>query len=158
MLMINVLFVCLGNLCRSPLAQGILEAKIIERQLQHEISVDSCGTASFAIGKSPDPRAISAGERAGYEISGQKARQISVEDFRKFGYIAPMDNINLMNVRTLAPKDYSGEMRLFRSFAQRGGDLQIADPYHKDQARFDAVIPELELAAEGMLEYLIQKL
>ncbi len=78
---------------------------------------------------------------------------ISPGDFERFSHIVPMDNINLLNVRALAPVDYSGEIRLFKSYCQRGGDLQIADPYHKDASRFDALIPDLERAARGLLDF-----
>jgi low molecular weight protein-tyrosine phosphatase len=153
----NVLFVCLGNICRSPLAQGIFEHQLRERNLQDQIGVDSCGTAAFNLGNPPDPRAIEAGLRAGYDIRHQVARMFGPEDFERFEFIVPMDNINMMNLRGLVPENYQGELKLFRRFSQAGGDPQIADPYHKNDTRFDALVPELEHAARGLLDYIESK-
>ena len=152
----NVLFVCLGNICRSPLAQGIFERELIKRKLDGRISVDSCGTAAFSIGKHPDPRAIAAGSRAGIDISAQVARMIGPFDFERFDFILPMDNINLLNVQGLRPDHFDGELRLLASYSRRGGDLQIADPYHKNTERFDALIPELKTAVCGLLDYILE--
>ena len=153
----KVLFVCLGNICRSPLAQGIFEHLLRENGLQDRVSVDSCGTASFNLGKHPDPRAIEAGQRAGYDISHQVARIITPEDFGRFDFIVPMDNINMMNISGLVPEDYDGEIQLFLRYGQAGGDGQIADPYHKDTNSFDALVPELEVAARGLLDYMVER-
>lgn len=155
---INVLFVCLGNICRSPLAQGILESMLRQEELEHRVGVDSCGTAAFNLGKHPDTRAVEAARRAGYDIDHQVARIISPSDFEHFQFVIAMDNINLMNVRALAPQDYAGEVALFRHYSQRGGDLQIADPYYDDSNRFDALIPDLERAARGLLVYIKERL
>jgi len=150
----NVLFVCMGNLCRSPLAQGIFEHQLRERNLASQIGVDSCGTASFAVGKAPDPRAIEAGLRAGYDIRNQVARIFTAKDFERFSFILPMDYINLMNVKAWLPDGYQGELQLLRTYSQRGGSMEIADPYHKDAEKFDALIPELERATQGLLDYI----
>ena len=151
--MAGVLFVCMGNICRSPLAQSVFESLLKARDLQDSITVDSCGVAAFAVGKAPDKRAIDAGLRYGYDVRGQVARKIQLADFDSFQYIVAMDNINLLHVRTLAPPAFQGEMDLFRRYSQRGGDMQIADPYHKDSQVFDALIPQLEVAAQGLLEH-----
>lgn len=150
----NVLFVCLGNICRSPLAQGIFQHLLEEKNLQDRIGVDSCGTASFSIGNPPDPRAVEAGLRAGYDIRHQVSRMFCPEDFERFEYIVPMDNINMMNLKGLVPEEYQGELKLLRRFSKAGGDMQIADPYHKNTERFDALVPELEEATRGLLKYL----
>jgi len=153
----NVLFVCLGNICRSPLAHGIFEQRLRDSLLQDRISVDSCGTASFSVGKHPDPRAIAAGQRAGYDISAQVARMICPADFERFDFILPMDNINLMNVQGLVPDDFAGELKLLRRYSQSGGEMQIADPYHKDADKFDGLVPVLETAVDGLLKHLVER-
>ena len=156
--MVGVLFVCMGNICRSPLAQSVFEARLRERDLQDRVTVDSCGVAAFAVGRPPDKRAIEAGLRTGYDVRGQIARKIQLSDFETYHYIVTMDNINLLHVRTLAPPEFDGEMALFRRYSQRGGDMQIADPYHKDSKVFDALIPQLEVAALGLLEHVSARL
>lgn len=155
---INVLFVCLGNICRSPLAQGILERLLELEELGQDVRVDSCGTAAFNLGKKPDARAIEAARSAGYDIGNQVARIISPSDFDHYQFVIAMDNINLMHVRALAPENYRGEIALFRHYSQRGGNLQIADPYYDDANHFDALIPELEQAARGLLAYIKERL
>lgn len=151
---VSVLFVCLGNICRSPAAQGILEKRIEEAGLQGQIAVDSCGTAAFNVGKSPDERSLSASLRAGYDISGQIARQICDEDYEEFDYIIAMDRINLTNVTAWAPVNYQGEIQLFMHYCKNGGNSQIPDPYYKEADAFDGVIKSLEKAADGLLAHI----
>lgn len=156
--MVGVLFVCMGNICRSPLAQCVFESRLREHELQDRVTVDSCGVAAFAIGRTPDKRAIEAGLRSGYDVRGQVARKIQLNDFENFRYIIAMDNINLLHIRTLAPPAFDGEIDLFRRYSQRGGDMQIADPYHKNTQVFDALIPQLETAALGLLGHVSARL
>ena len=150
----HILFVCLGNICRSPLAQGIMEQQLDIAGLSAQITADSCGTAAFNLGKHPDPRAIEAGLRAGYDISTQVSRQIAPVDFECSDFIIAMDRMNLMNTRGIAPADFGGEIELFGRYCQHGGNPQIADPYYEDANRFDALIPEMERAASGLLTYI----
>lgn len=151
---VNVLFVCLGNICRSPAAQGILEKRVLDAGLQEQITVDSCGTAPFNVGKAPDPRSQQAAQKAGYDISAQIARQIHDDDYETFDYIIAMDHINLTNVKAWAPADYAGELKLFMDYCRHGGNAQIPDPYYKDADEFDQVIRSLEVAADGLLAYI----
>ena len=153
---INVLFVCLGNICRSPTAQGIFESRVARAGFADEFFVDSAGTASFHIGKAPDSRAILAAERNGYSIKDQRARQIQRTDFEKFHYIIGMDRMNEGNIKALAPKDYAGEIHLFMEFSGRGGIKQVPDPYKETQEAFDKNIILLETAADGLLNHIIQ--
>jgi len=154
---VSVLFVCLGNICRSPAAQGILEKRINDAGLHKQIRVDSCGTAAFNVGKPPDARSQSASARAGYDISAQVARQICDEDYEQFDYIIAMDRINLTNVEAWAPKDYAGELNLFMHYCKNGGNTQIPDPYYKEADAFDGVIASLEKAADGLLAHIRNK-
>ena len=95
---IGVLFVCLGNICRSPSAQGIFQDRVNRANLENLFHIDSCGTAPFNVGKSPDPRTLEATKKYGYDISNQIARQIDKKDFESFDYIIPMDRKNLMTL------------------------------------------------------------
>jgi protein-tyrosine phosphatase len=151
---ISVLFVCLGNVCRSPLAEGVFTQLVAASPLASWLTADSCGTAAFNIGKAPDSRAIDAARRAGFDISGQRARQITPADFDRFHYVLAMDRLNLMNLEALVPVSWEGEAALFKQYCQHAGNAQIADPYYEDANRFDALIPELERAARGLLAHI----
>lgn len=153
---INILFICLGNICRSPAAEGIFKKLVDQSELSHRIKVDSCGTAAFNIGKPPDPRSVAAAARAGYDISKLIARQINDDDYHNYHYLVAMDRMNLSNVKAWAPKNYQGEIALFMSYSQNNGDRQVADPYY-DDSQFDKVIKTLEVASAGLLNHLRDK-
>lgn len=154
---VNVVFVCLGNICRSPAAQGILEDMVAKAGLSEHIVVDSCGTAAFNVGKSPDTRSVEASARAGYDISQQIARQIDDHDYEVNNFVIAMDRINLTNVRAWAPADFSGEIELFMHYSKKGRNSQIPDPYYDDAGKFDKVVTTLEQAAAGLLAYIREK-
>lgn len=151
---INVLFVCLGNICRSPAAQGVFSSLVEQAQLNDKILVDSCGTAAFNIGKSPDPRSISAASRAGYDISQQIARQISDDDYAHNHYLIAMDRMNLTNVKAWAPDGFQGEIELLMTYSQSNGNTQIPDPFYAEEQQFDRVIQILEKSTAGLLEHI----
>jgi protein-tyrosine phosphatase len=151
---INILFVCLGNICRSPAAEGVFSKLVDNAQLTDKIRVDSCGTAAFNIGKSPDPRSTAAAARAGYDISQQIARQINDDDYEENHYLIAMDRINLTNIKAWAPKDFKGEIALFMAYSQKSGNTQIPDPYYDDERQFDNVIKIIETSASGLLEHI----
>ena len=113
---IGVLFVCLGNICRSPSAQGIFQHQVDQSGLSDYFLIDSCGTAPFNVGKSPDQRALEATTIRGYDISAQIARQIDDDDYHNFDYIIPMDRKNMMSLTAWKPADFSGEIRLFMEY------------------------------------------
>ena len=148
---IHVVFVCLGNICRSPAAQGIFEKRVIDAGLADKITVDSCGTAAFNVGKSPDPRSIAASTRAGYDITQQIARQVNDDDYHRANYMIAMDRMNLTNVLAWAPADYKGEIKLLMDYCGHSGNTQIPDPYYDDEHSFDRVIQQIEIAATGLL-------
>ena len=151
---IGVLFVCLGNICRSPSAQAVLEDRLARRRLAGRFRVDSCGTAAFNAGKPPDPRAIAAAERRGYRIAHQRARQIDDADFGRFRYIVAMDRSNLHTLQGWATADFGGEIRLLMHFATDGRDGEVADPYYGSARAFDAALDAIEDGVEGLLDYL----
>ncbi len=151
---VHVVFVCLGNICRSPAAQGILEHKVAAAGLSDRITVDSCGTAAFNIGKSPDPRSSRACAAAGYDISTQIARQICDEDYHRSDYLIVMDRKNLGNVEAWTPKEFSGEIKLLLEYSQHGGNSQIPDPFYDDAEQFDKVIRTLEKATDALLAHI----
>tara|TARA_B100000767_G_scaffold274831_1_gene309149 strand:- start:1135 stop:1614 length:480 start_codon:yes stop_codon:yes gene_type:complete len=151
---IHIVFVCLGNICRSPSAQGILERLVNDAGLQDKITVDSCGTAAFNVGKNPDPRAIAACQRKGYDIEKQIARQITPADYEQANYVISMDNINMMSVKAWAPEDYQGELSLFMRYGGASEYAQVPDPYYHEANQFDGTVSVLEKAAKGLLTHL----
>jgi len=154
---IHVVFVCLGNICRSPAAQGIFEHLIDGAGLSDQITVDSCGTAAFNIGKSPDPRSIAASRRRGIQIDHQIARQIDDNDYERASYVVAMDRMNLTNVTAWAPSNYQGEIKLLMDYCGHAGNAQIPDPYYGDDAAFDQVVTQIEQSATGLLNYICKK-
>jgi len=151
---IGVLFVCLGNICRSPSAQAVFEDRIARAGLAHRFHADSCGTAAFNAGKPPDPRAVAAAERRGYRIAHQRARQIHDADFLRFGYIVAMDQANLRTVQGWAPEHFPGEIRLLMHFARGASAGEVADPYYGSAQSFEAALDAIESGVAGLLDYL----
>ena len=146
----SVLFVCLGNICRSPTAHGVLEHMIRERGLAHRIRVDSAGTGDWHIGHAPDPRTREAAARRGYRLDHLRARQVLVEDFEIFDVILAMDNSNLQRLRELKPAHFQGELGLF--LPASGLSLQeVPDPYYGDESGFDHVLDLVEAACDQLL-------
>ena len=151
---VAVLFVCLGNICRSPMAEGAFRAAAARRGF--ECHVDSAGTASYHIGHPPDARAIATAEANGVTISGQRARQIERNDFYAFTHILAMDGANLVGIRAQAPRDATARIGLFLDAVEgRSGD-PIRDPYYGDESDFDAVWQDVTLASDALVERLIR--
>lgn len=155
---IKVLFVCLGNICRSPTAQGIFQHKVKDAGLEKEIHIDSAGTGAWHIGKSPDSRTLAAATKRGYDFSDQRARQVGMQDFEKFDYVLAMDNVNLRELRQMAPSDFKGRLDLFLNYGSRSAHTEVPDPYYGGDQGFDLVLDLVEDAAEGLLAQLEQDL
>jgi len=153
--MTRVLFVCLGNICRSPTAEAVMRGLVAERGLADEIEVDSAGIGDWHIGKGPDERAVAAGARRGIELVGT-ARQISREDFERFDWIIAMDNRNIGSLQDLAAGDPDiPEPQLLRSFdpeAVAAGELEVPDPYYGGEDHFDNVVDLVQRGCEGLLD------
>ena len=151
---IGVLFVCLGNICRSPSAQAVFEERIARAGLAGRFHADSCGTAAFNVGKPPDPRAVAVAERRGYRIAHQRARQIEDADFARFQYIVAMDHANLRTVQGWAPPGFDGEIRLLMHFARSASAPEVADPFYGTSQAFEAALDAIERGVAGLLEQL----
>jgi len=147
----KVLFVCLGNICRSPAAEGVLRAKARQRGLK--LTIDSAGTGAWHAGDPPDARMIKASAKRGYDISFQRARQVEFSDFYEFDYLLAMDLSNHSNLLELAPPNRTCDIRLFLDFS--GGETrETPDPYYGGGDGFERVLDLIENGAEGFLDHL----
>ncbi len=154
-----MLFVCLGNICRSPSAEGIFHQRATQRGLVEQLHIDSCGTAAFNQGNEADPRALAACKHRGYDLSGHRARQITDADFAHFDYLLGMDQQNLSSLQAWQPADFDGTIALLRSYeAQAGGSRQIGDPYYQEGDIFDEMVSLLERCCDGLLDHLQTRL
>ena len=129
----NVLFVCMGNICRSPTAEGVFRHFVEEAGLGESIGIDSAGTHAYHVGNSPDGRAMAAAERRGYSLQGLRARRIVAEDFERFDYIIAMDRDNLALLEDQVEEHHSANLHLFLEFSESGHD-EVPDPYYTDHA------------------------
>jgi protein-tyrosine phosphatase len=148
--MVRVLFVCMGNICRSPIAQGVLENVLRREGLEGEVSVDSAGTGSWHVGSPPDDRAQRSASLRGLDLSSQRARQISRDDCESFDYVLTMDEDNYRTVAALCRG--SAVVRPFLDFAADSPERAVPDPYYGGPDGFEHVLDLVEEASEGLLE------
>lgn len=151
-----VLFVCLGNICRSPTAQGVFEKRLAESALAGRVRVDSAGTAAYHIGKAPDKRSISMARSRGYELSHLRARQVNEDDFHQFDLILAMDLSNYEDLQLIQPAGSRAELRMFLSFAD-SDQQEVPDPYYGGSESFAEVVGLVESAADGLIVHLLNK-
>ena len=148
---VRVLFVCLGNICRSPTAHGVFESMVRERGLHNRIHIDSCGTGDWHVGHPPDRRASAEAARRGYALDHLRARQVRIDDFREFDYILAMDRQNLADLRAMCPSDFNGHLGLFLPMDPDGSLEEVPDPYYGGDEGFTRVLDMVEAASEGLL-------
>ena len=153
----RVLFVCTGNICRSPTAEGVFRAHVERAGLAERIAVDSAGTHSYHIGDPPDPRAIAHARRRGYDLSALRARQVKAGDFERFDLILACDRGHHGLLRRLADEAQHGRIALFLDYAPELGLQEIPDPYYGGPEGFEHVLDIVERAAEGLLAALSRK-
>src|SRR5690554_1052508 len=147
---LKVLFVCLGNICRSPTAEGVFRYHVEQAGLQERIVIDSAGTADWHIGKAPDPRTVKAAAKRGYDLSALRGRQAQAADFQRFDLILAMDNSNLANLQAIRPADARAELALYLprvGLEQR----EVPDPYYGGEEGFEQVLDLLEQASDALL-------
>ncbi|MFR0688180.1 low molecular weight protein-tyrosine-phosphatase [Enterobacterales bacterium AE_CKDN230030158-1A_HGKHYDSX7] len=146
----KVLFVCLGNICRSPTAEGVFRHKVREAGLEGRIEIDSAGTGDWHVGKAPDARTRAAALRRGYDLSGLRARQVSVADFARYDLILAMDNANLRDLKHLRTSTGKAELDLFLRRYEGAVD-EVPDPYYGGEDGFEQVLDLVERACDGLL-------
>ncbi|MGM0983927.1 MAG: low molecular weight protein-tyrosine-phosphatase [Pseudomonadota bacterium] len=147
----RVLFVCLGNICRSPTAEGVFRRLLDERGLAHQVGVDSCGIGPWHVGKAADTRAREAAARRGIDLSALRARQLDVDDFDRFDLLLAMDHDNLADIEARRPPQSQVPARLFLEYAGYP-DRGVPDPYYGGDRGFDEVLDLVEAASLGLLE------
>lgn len=146
----RVLFVCLGNICRSPTAEAVLRQRLQQAGLAERIEVDSAGTGDWHIGKAPDSRTQEAAKRRGYDLSNLRGRQVSADDFARFDLILAMDSANLRDLQRLRPAQAMGELDLYlRRFGL--AESEVPDPYYCGSEGFEQVLDLLEQASDALL-------
>jgi len=148
----SVLFVCLGNICRSPLAEGALRAAAERAGL--DMVVDSAGTGDWHVGAPPDHRAQAAARRHGVDISDLRARQVRPEDFRRFDHVLALDDQNLRDLAALAPADGTAEVRLLMDYVPGREGSSVADPYYGTDRDFDVTWADVSAAADALVGWL----
>ncbi len=147
--MTSILFVCLGNICRSPLAEGALRAAADRAGI--EVELDSAGTGGWHAGEAPDRRAQAAAIRHGTDISDLRARQVRVDDFRRFDHVFALDRQNLRDLQAIRPADATAELRLLMDLVPGREGSSVADPYYGEDRDFDTTWEEVNAAAEVLV-------
>jgi len=149
-----VLFVCLGNICRSPTAEAVLRHLVSTEAPGVEVAIASAGLGDWHVGEPPDRRTQAAALRRGFDMSRQRARHFADEDFARFDLILAMDRENLEELRRRAPPEARRRVRLFLEFAAEAGTDEVPDPYYGGQSGFERVLDLAESGARGLLDFL----
>jgi protein-tyrosine phosphatase len=151
---VKILFVCLGNICRSPTAEAVMRGILAREAPELVVTLDSAGTANYHPGSAPDRRSQAAARRRGYDLSGLRARQVCREDFAVFDLILAMDRSNLQDLLQVAPGAARARIQLFLDYAPEQPVREVPDPYYGGPNGFDAVLDLIEAASRGLLRRL----
>lgn len=150
--MIKVLFVCMGNICRSPTAHGVFSVMVEQQGLKHLIEIDSAGTHAYHIGNPPDHRAQASALKRGIDLSTLRARCVQKIDFDKFDYVLAMDEENFSCLDALCPGCHKDKLKLFMDFAPELHQREVPDPYYGGASGFEQVLDMVETASRGLLK------
>ena len=155
---VKILFVCMGNICRSPTAHGVMQHKINARKLGEQISIDSAGTHAYHVGEKSDPRSRTAAKQKGIDMEFIRARKISINDYDEFDYILAMDEQNLELIHYYAPQNHAAKIELFLSFAVASNDLDqssVPDPYYGGDQGFEDVFKLVDCGCDALIEHVL---
>jgi protein-tyrosine phosphatase len=152
--MIKVLFVCTGNICRSPAGHGVFEA-IVKREGKEKLfEIDSAGLISFHEGEKPDSRTLAHAKKRGYDFSYQRSRPITARDFKDYDYILAMDSGHYKELLKRAPSEFHHKIHMMLSFSNKWKDQSVADPYYADASAFELVMDQMEESCEILFKEL----
>lgn len=154
MVKIRVLFICMGNICRSPTAHGVFRELVKHEGLDNRIEIDSAGTHAYHVGKRPDQRSQQTARTHGIDLSDLRARQVAVDDFHAYDYIVAMDQDNYMALSQICPDGLHDKMYLLMDFAPEMRTREVPDPYYGGASGFERVFDLVDVAARGLLEEL----
>lgn len=152
---IKVLFVCMGNICRSPTAEGVFNKLLQDSRVSNRFLIDSAGTHAYHVGNSPDDRAQQTAHSRGINLSTIRARQVSNEDFEYYDHILAMDAENMKNMKQTCPSEYQHKLKRFLDFAPEQDERDVPDPYYGGQNGFEHVFDLVEAASNGFLDTVI---
>lgn len=144
-----ILFVCMGNICRSPTAEGVFRARAEAAGL--DLHIDSAGTHAYHVGEAPDARSTHHAALRGYDLSTQRARKVAAQDFERFDYVLAMDHDNLEILQRACPPQHAHKLALFMRYASRSASDVVPDPYYGGARGFDTVLDYIEDAADGLI-------
>lgn len=153
---VSVLFVCMGNICRSPTAEAVFRHYVESAGLSASILIDSAGTHDYHIGHQPDLRSQHAAGQRGYEMSGLRGRQVDRSDFERFDYVLAMDKANLAILQYLAPRGCKKQLGLLLNYARHHNEREVPDPFYGGEQGFERVLDMVEDAAQGLLLHIRQ--
>ena len=154
----RILFVCMGNICRSPTAEGVFKHFVRQANLGHRIEVDSAGTHGYHVGESPDSRTQRAAASRGYDLSDMRARKVAPQDLDYFDLVLAMDRHNIDSLSRIVPPEHRKKVRLFMDYAQNFDDDEVPDPYYGLGHGFDLVLDMVEDASRGLLDVLTKEI
>ena len=147
----------MGNICRSPTAEGVFRSRAAAAGLTETLFIDSAGTHDHHVGEPPDPRSLEHAAKRGYDLSAQRARQVAAADFERFDYVLAMDRKNLSLLEAACPPEYRHKLGLFMQFAKNSDSTVVPDPYYGGSTGFDRVLDYVEDASDGLIGFLLKK-
>ena len=156
--MLRVLFVCMGNICRSPSAEGVFLQRVAESGLAQSIEVRSAGTHDYHVGGPADPRSAETAARRNIDLSKHRANQVSEQDFETYDYILAMDRVNLKHLLQICPAKHKHKVRLFLEYAHGSDTDEVPDPYYGGPSGFERVLDLIEMASDGLIAEIRQTL
>ena len=153
----KILFVCMGNICRSPTAEGVFRKLASEGGLSGKLAIDSAGTHGFHTGRPPDPRSVEHAARHGYDLTTLRAREVVPTDFERFDYVIAMDEQNVRDLKAFCPSHLSGKIELLLNFAGDAKVREVPDPYQGRPKDFELALDLIERGCRGLVDHLIEQ-
>ena len=152
----KVLFVCMGNICRSPTAEAVFRQMAEQRGLSEPLEIDSAGTHGYHVGRAPDSRAIAHAARRGYDLTGLRARAVAATDFEQFDCVIAMDDNNVAHLTAICPSHHAKKIQLLLDYARDGSPREVPDPYEGKAKDFELVLDLIEAGCHGLVEHLVE--